>query len=115
MIKSEQGRRNDAAESLDRGNGNGNGHSNGTLESIPEVVAPPLLARGARNAMMERGGDGNQADEDGDENEGGADGEGGERDGDVGTGKKRKRNKPTLSCGECVERKTKVRDSFNLT
>jgi hypothetical protein len=117
MIKSEQGRRNGAPDPLDHGNGNGNGHSKGTLESIPEVVAPPVLARGARTAMMGRGRrTGEDGDEngggDGDENEGGADGEGEEGDGGVGIGKKRKRNKPTLSCGECVERKTKVCDSF---
>lgn len=120
MIKSERGRRNGAPDPLDHGNGNGNGHSKGTLESIPEVVAPPVLARGARTAMMGRGGDGRRTGEDGDENgggdgdenEGGADGEGEEGDGGVGIGKKRKRNKPTLSCGECVERKTKVCDSF---
>lgn len=120
MVKSEQGRRNGAADLLDHGNGNGNGHSKGTLESIPEVVAPPVLARGARTVMMGRGGDDHQTGEDGDENGngdgdenvGGADGEGEEGDGGVGMGKKRKRNKPTLSCGECVERKTKVCDSF---
>lgn len=29
--------------------------------------------------------------------------------------KKQRRNKPTLSCRECVDRKTKVRDLFNYS
>jgi hypothetical protein len=73
---------------------------NGGLESIPGVVAPPVLAMGARNAARMGGG---EMEEEAD-GEGGAEGE--QESG--GVTKKRKRNKPTLSCGECVERKTKV-------
>ncbi len=89
----------------------------GSFEGIPEVLAPPVLAR---NAVMIGRAKGQGEDdvvmgEDGGE-EGGA--EGVDREGrEVGVvkageegevTKKRKRNKPTLSCGECVERKTKV-------
>jgi hypothetical protein len=95
MIKGEHGRHANAAD-VDDGARSGNG----TLESIPEVSAPPLLARGARDVLMVQGSgdDGRTGDED--DWEGGAEGEEAR--------KKRKRNKPTLSCGECVERKTKV-------
>ena len=81
------------------------------LEVIPEVVAPPILARNAVMIGRELVGGDVVMSEDGEEGvraeggnmlaKGGAEG--------VEVTKKRKRNKPTLSCGECVERKTKVR------
>lgn len=63
----------------------------------PYQSHPGLSGSGSRHAYSDSAGESHHDDDDA-----------GAADGDVQPKKRQKRNKPTLSCQECVERKTKV-------